>query len=243
MYAKIQQFISNLVDEFQLNEAELNEMWNKIDAPVTSDDETTCSHTFKKGSNDGKKCDKVAKKNGFCTVHGKKTIAFTCSHTFNKGKNDGKKCSVKVTTENGRCSKHTIVDENNKKLSMKKWEAILFSQIPEILVKYYKQEKEYLDDTNLTRATANNAAAWILLKYETYFIHEDPADYFNGNIDFHSEMRDALDGARIHPLDKIVFDTDAPVPDEDDEDEWKEYNENKAEYDIAKKIYASQTWC
>ena len=42
MNAKVQQFISNLVAEFQLDEARVNEMWKMVDtvAPVTTTKET-----------------------------------------------------------------------------------------------------------------------------------------------------------------------------------------------------------
>jgi len=259
MNAKVQQFISNLVAEFQLDEARVNEMWKMVDtvAPVTTTKETPvtttketpvttkCSHTFTKGIKEGEKCGKTVKKGcDFCAAHSKSTkVSFSCNHTFNKGNKEGERCSVKVATENGRCSKHTIPDENDKKMSLKKWEGILFSQIPEILVKYYKQEKDYLDGAKLTRTTANNVAAWILLKYETYFVHEDPADYSNGIIDFHSEMRDSLTDFDVHPANTMMagyFDDDANVPDESNVDEYKMYNEGKAEYERAKKIYASQ---
>ena len=130
-------------------------------------------------------------------------------------------------------------------MSLKKWEGILFSQIPEILVKYYKQEKDYLDGAKLTRTTANNVAAWILLKYETHFVHEDPADYNDGVVDFHSDMRDSLTDYDVHPAymmadANVYMMADANVPDESNVDEYNEYNEYKAEYELAKKIYASQ---
>lgn len=253
MNAQVQQFISNLVAEFQLDEAELNKMWNSVDTPVT----TKCSHTFSKGTKDGKKCGKAVKKGSdLCAAHSKSSekkmvkVSFSCNHTFNKGVKKGKRCSVKVAMENGRCSKHIIPDENdNKKISLKKWEEILFSQIPEILVKYYKDDKDYLEDAKLTRATANNVAAWILIKYETYFVHEDPANYFNGMVDFHEQMRGALLNSDCHPIDKMAdyFDDDANVPDKRDVYEYEMYNEGMAEYKWAqenlpkpKKIYGSK---
>jgi hypothetical protein len=236
MNAKVQQFISNLVAEFQLDEARVNEMWKMVDtaAPVTTTKETPvtttketpvttkCSHIFTKGTKEGEKCGKAVRKGSdLCSVHAKSCekkiakVSFSCNHTFNKGTKEGKKCSVKVTSEHGFCSKHA---EKDKKMSMKKWEDILFSQIPEILVKYYKNEKDYMDGAKLTRATANNVAAWIMVKYDTYFVHEDPADYFNGMVDFHEQMRDALMASDFHPLDKIAH---------DDEEEWREYHEMK----------------
>lgn len=134
------------------------------------------------------------------------------------------------------CVKVATKHELTRKMSLKRWEMILFSQIPKILHSYYKEETGpyYLDDTNLTRKTANNAAAWIMVKYETYFIHENPADYYNGRVDFHEEMRDALGDSYVHPADKLAeyFST---VLDDDEE-----YETRKAEYECAKKIYASQ---
>lgn len=208
---------------------------------MTTKEATKCLHTFTKGTKEGEKCGKTVKKGGdFCAAHSKSTkVSFSCNHTFNKGNKEGERCSVKVATEHGFCSKHTAPNENDKKMSLKKWEGILFSQIPEILVKYYKQEKDYLDGAKLTRTTANNVAAWILLKYETHFVHEDPADYNDGVVDFHSDMRDSLSDYDVHPAYMMAayFDDNANVPDESNVDE---YNEYKAEYERAKKIYASQ---
>ena len=244
MDAKIQQFIANLVDEFQMDEARLNEMWKMIETPVTTTT-TGCSHMFTKGTKEGEQCGKTVKKgDDFCATHGKKSkkVSFSCNHFFTKGTKEGKKCTVKVATENGRCSKHTIPDENDKKLSLKKWEEILFSQIPEILVTYYKEEQDYLEDAKLTRKTANNVAAWIMIKYETYFIHEDPAKYFNGRVDFHEEMRTALVSSDTHPAKKPVeyFYDEAHAPDESDPRLYKMYKRDMEQYDLAKKIYASQ---
>ena len=123
-------------------------------------------------------------------------------------------------------------------LSLKKWEAILFSQIPRQLVKYYNSEKEeYLDDSNLTRATANNVAAWIIVKHASFriqnFFEEEYAD-------FTGQMRDALDWSSVHPVTTMAeyFDN-TPVPDEGDA-EYDGYMEYMAEYECAKKVHASQ---
>lgn len=235
MDAKIQKFIATLVDEFQMDETRLNAMWKTIDTPVTTkEEEMTCWHTFTKGTKNGERCSKVVKKGGLCTAHRKKKVVFACSHTFNRGNKRGERCSVKVDTENGRCSKHTT----STKLSLKKWEAIVLSQIPEQLVEYYTSEKEeYLDDSNLTRATANNVAAWILVKHASFriqnFFEEEYAD-------FTGQMRDALDWSSVHPAKKMAeyFD-DTPVPAEGDA-AYAGYMEYKAEYECAKKVYASQ---
>ena len=135
MNAKVQQFISNLVAEFQLDEAELNEMWKMIDAPVTIEEApvttkeapvttkeaTKCLHTFSKGTKEGEKCGKTVKKGGdFCATHSKSVekkkstkVTFSCNHTFTKGNKEGERCSV--ATDHGFCSKHTIPDENDKR--------------------------------------------------------------------------------------------------------------------------------
>lgn len=167
---------------------------------------------------------------------------FSCNHIFTRGTKKGEKCTVKVATDEGMCSKHTIPDENDKKMGMKKWEQHLFMQIPDRLLRYYTKEKEYLVGAKLTRTTANNVAAWIMVKYETYFVHQEPSDYFNGIIDFHQQMRDALLASDIHPVDKIAeyFDPEAPAPSGSDAREYELYLQDKAKYDAAKKMYASQ---
>ena len=245
MNAKIQQFIANLVDEFQMDETRLNEMWKEVETPAEDEEETmTCWHIFTKGTNNGKRCSKVVKKGGFCTAHSKKNdkVFFECNHIFTKGKKDGEKCSVKVATKDGMCSKHTIPDENDKKMGMKRWEQHLFMQIPDRLQGYYTNEKEYLVGAKLTRTTANNVAAWIMVKYETYFVHQEPSDYFNGIIDFHQQMRDALLASDIHPVHKMAeyFDPEDPAPSESDALVYELYLQDKARYDVAKKMYASQ---
>lgn len=83
MDAKIQQFITNLVDTFQLNEAQLKEMWITVDTPPTAEAPMDTAE-----------------------VKSTKQVPFTCNHITKKS---GNVCSVKVATENGFCSKHLTV--------------------------------------------------------------------------------------------------------------------------------------
>lgn len=162
------------------------------------------------------------------TVTAKKSGEKKCNHTFTK---KGEKCRVKVTTENGFCSKHRVQTGDKKELSLKKWRTILLSQIPGHIVDYYEQEdkKRYLDGTKLNRTTANNVAAWIM--YETC-VNDDCFDD-----EFHEQMRMSADS---HPLDRIAkyFDPTAPAP--LDVNECELYNQYKTRYNLAKKIYESQ---
>ena len=48
MNAKIQQFIANLVDEFQMDETRLNEMWKEVEPTVEEEETMTCWHIFTK---------------------------------------------------------------------------------------------------------------------------------------------------------------------------------------------------
>lgn len=109
----------------------------------------------------------------------------TCNHVFGKraGQNEGKRCSVKVSKEGGLCSKHRGVPADKKKLSIEKWEKVMLPQIPYQLVKYYHEEKNYIRGSKLTLKTANNAAAWILIKY--YGLAP-------GEVDFSRHMQEAL---------------------------------------------------
>lgn len=121
----------------------------------------------------------------------------TCNHVFGKkaGQNEGKRCSVKVSKDGGLCSKHTPVPADQKKLSIKKWEEVMLPQIPYQLVKYYHEEKNYIHRTKLTRRTANNAAAWILVKY--YGLPPGSV------VDFQRQMREALVWSDVHPINKM----------------------------------------
>lgn len=199
MDAKIQQFITNLVDTFQLDEAQLKEMWITVDTPTVTIEAPTAEA-------------KSAKK-----------APFTCNHITKKS---GNVCSVKVATENGFCSKHNIVGK-------KEWEELLFAQIPETVVKYYKAEKKNLmvAGEKLSRTTANNAAAWIMILYKD----EHAADFSN-------DMRFAFMMSFIHPVfDRAQYFKNRPTaPDESNVDEYKKYECIKAEYEHAKTIYASQ---
>lgn len=195
MDAKIQQFITNLVDTFQLDEAQLNEMWATMDTPTT-------------------KVVPDAKKN-------------TCNHLFTKGGKRGEMCGVKVATDNGFCSKHLNVGK-------KEWEELFVSQIPETLVGCYKAEKQnfMVSGEKLTRNTANNAAAWIMVLCK----NESTA------ADLNDDMRFALMMSFIHPVfDRAQYFRNRPTtPDESNVDEYKKYEGAKVEYECAKKIYASQ---
>lgn len=123
--------------------------------------------------------------------------SMTCNHVFGKraGQNEGKRCSVKVSKEGvSTCSKHTPVPADQKKWSFKKWEAVMLPQIPKHLVKYYREERNYIHHSKLTLRTANNAAAWILVKY--YGLAP-------GEVDFRRQMREALAWSDAHPINKM----------------------------------------
>ncbi len=199
MDAKIQQFITNLVDKFQLDEAQLKEMWVTVDTPPTAEAPVDTPKSTKK-------------------------MPFTCNHIFTK--KSGNVCNVKVATENGFCSKHLLVGK-------KKWEELLFSQIPEAVIEYYKAEKKNLmvAGEKLTRTTANNAAAWIMVLYKEEYA-----------ADFNNDMQFAFTMSFIHPVfDRAQYFKNRPTaPDESNVDEYKKYECAKAEYECAKKIYASQ---
>ena len=82
----------------------------------------------------------------------------------------------------------------------------------------------------LTRNTANNAAAWIIV------LDKKHADFSNDDMGF------ALRMSFIHPVfDRAQYFKNRPTaPDESNVDEYKKYESVKAEYECAKKIYASQ---
>lgn len=128
--------------------------------------------------------------------------------------------------------KSCIPADNDKKISRKTWEQILFSQIPKQLVEYYKDEKdfkeEYIFNVKLTRATANNVAAWLMCEYET---HKKTGKFFN----FSEEMRDSFEAAHLHPLNYLADLFDG-APAESDTIEH-------AQYKVAKKMFASQYPC
>lgn len=208
MDAKIQQFITNLVDTFQLNEAQLKDMWATVDTPPVEPMDTmveapTCTAEVKS-----------AKKG-----------PFTCNHIFTK--TGGNVCSVKVATENGFCSKHLRVGK-------KKWEELVFAQIPETVVKYYKAEKKNLmiAGEKLTRATANNAAAWVMVLYKPTA----------NSTDFELDMQFAFRMSFTHPVfDRAQYFKNRPTaPEESNVDEYKKYERAKVQFECAKKIYASQ---
>ena len=55
-------------------------------------------------------------------------------------------------------------------------------------------------------------------------------------------MRDAIMASDIHPVDKMAeyFDPEDPAPSESDALVYELYLQDKAKYDVAKKMYASQ---
>lgn len=201
MDAKIQQFITNLVDTFQLNESQLKEMWATTEAPIDTPMDTTEVKSVKK-------------------------VPFTCNHIFTK--KGGNVCSVKVATENGFCSKHLTVGK-------KKWEELVFAQIPETVVKYYKEKKNLMvAGEKLSRTTANNAAAWIMVLYK-----DGPT---SDSTDFELDMQFAFMMSFIHPVfDRAQYFKNRPTaPEESNVDEYKKYECVRVEFEHAKKIYASQ---
>ena len=63
------------------------------------------------------------------------------------------------------------------------------------LVKYYHDEKNYIRGSKLTLKTADNAAAWILVKY--YGLPPGSV------VDFQRQMREALVWSDVHPVNKM----------------------------------------
>ena len=141
MDAKIQQFITNLVDTFQLNEAQLKEMWITVDTPPTAE---APMDTMVEAP--------IEAPIDTAEVKSTKKVPFTCNHIFTK--KSGNVCNVKVATANGFCSKHLTVGK-------KKWEELVFAQIPDAAIEYYKAEKKNLmvAGEKPTRATANKVSA------------------------------------------------------------------------------------
>lgn len=187
---------------------------------------STCPHTFTKGTKNGQTCGKAAKTGGFCNVHGKKSIINTCNHIYTKGKKNGEKCIIRVSTANGFCAKH---DELKKILSVKEWEEVLFSQIPAGFQQKCEDARICNDCPKLTRTTANNVAAWIMVTRAANIYplkHDDLA---------------ACIKVYTHPLHDIAdYFEYTSVPLESDVDSYNKYMEYKVAYECAKKIYASQ---
>jgi len=202
MDAKIQQFITNLVDTFQLNEAQLKEMWITVDTPPTAEAPMDTAE-----------------------VKSTKKAPFTCNHIFTK--KSGNVCNVKVATANGFCSKHISVGQ-------KKWEELVFAQIPDAAIEYYKAEKKNLmvAGEKPTRATANNVAAWVMILYK----NGPTAD----STDFELDMQFAF-MTFTHPVFGLAhYFKNCTAPDESNVDEYKKYECVRVEFEHAKKIYASQ---
>lgn len=193
MNARVEQFIANLVETFGHTQADLNEMWEQTDTDTVVVEETVieeekksvdsskCTVTLTRGKGAGKQCDKAAKKGGdLCTVHSKKS-----------GEKKDKKSVEKKS--------------GDKKLTVKKWEEILFSQIPEHLVHVYRNETRFLIHVKLTRTTANNVAAWINggeLCEELF--RAKYSELPGGKADCIRRMRDSLVMAHIHPTDNTA---------------------------------------
>ena len=66
MDAKMEQFVTDIVNRYDIDLDELIEMWEQVDAQFV---EATCTHIFTKGDNRGAKCGKKAKKGDLCTRH------------------------------------------------------------------------------------------------------------------------------------------------------------------------------
>lgn len=86
----------------------------------------------------------------------------------------------------------------------------------------------------LSRTTANNAAAWIMVLYK-----DGPT---SDSTDFELDMQFAFMMSFIHPVfDRAQYFKNRPTaPEESNVDEYKKYECVRVEFEHAKKIYASQ---
>lgn len=130
-----------------------------------------------------------------------------CTFTLTRGDNAGSPCGKAAKKGGDLCTVHskTSAEKKDKKLTVKKWEDILFSQIPEHLVQVYRQETRFLIHVKLTHTTANNAAAWINggELCESLF-REKYSELPGGKADASRRMRDSLVMAHTHPTDKMA---------------------------------------